>query len=213
MDIGTSHIFCSLSHRSYAIMSQVGLSSALSGRARYAAAAIAIIGNLAVLLYFKYAGFVVGNIGLLLGIQFNIQKIVLPLGVSFITFQKIAYIADVYGKKARQSGLLRFALFVSFFPQLIAGPIAHHSEILPQLERPIAPRLSEVAAGLSLFAVGLFKKVMIADGVSGIADTGFDAVGHGTHLTFGSAWASALAYSMQLYFDFPAIPTSPAVWG
>src|SRR6202030_3202441 len=73
---------------------------ALSGRARYAAAAIAIIANLAVLLYFKYASFVVGNIGLLLGIKFNIQQIVLPLGVSFITFQKIAYIADVYRKKA-----------------------------------------------------------------------------------------------------------------
>jgi alginate O-acetyltransferase complex protein AlgI len=176
--------------------------ASLYGRARYATAAIAVAGNLGVLLYFKYTNFLVTNLGLVLGTPFTVPKIVLPLGVSFITFQKIAYIVDVYRGKVRDRGLLGFALFVSFFPQLIAGPIAHHSEILPQLDRSIAVRLTNVAGGLSLFAVGLFKKVMVADGISGIANAGFDAAAHGSHLAFGSAWASAIAYTIQLYFDF-----------
>jgi alginate O-acetyltransferase complex protein AlgI len=97
---------------------------------------------------------------------------------------------------------LRFALFVSFFPQLIAGPISHHAEILPQLRRRVRVLAGNVAAGLSLFAVGLFKKVVIADGVSPITDLGFAAVAKGEYLVPEAAWASALAYTLQLYFDF-----------
>ncbi len=177
------------------------LISGLTGPARQAAAVIAIAGNLSVLLYFKYAGFLVSNLNAL-GAGLAVPSIVLPLGISFITFQKIAYIADVYRGKAKNHGLLRFALFVSFFPQLIAGPIAHHAEILSQLQRSLRIRAADVAAGLSLFAIGLFKKVMIADRVSWAADAGFGAAAHGSHLTFTSAWAAAFAYTIQLYFDF-----------
>jgi D-alanyl-lipoteichoic acid acyltransferase DltB (MBOAT superfamily) len=175
--------------------------SSFAGRARYVAAALAITANLAVLAWFKYAGFLATNLNLL-GLHLKVPAIMLPLGVSFITFQKIAYIADSYSGKTRDRGFLRFALFVSFFPQLIAGPIAHHSEILDQLEKSVRVRAAEVAAGLSLFSVGLLKKVMIADGVAGLADRGFVAVAQGGHLAFSSAWASAISYSIQLYFDF-----------
>jgi alginate O-acetyltransferase complex protein AlgI len=143
-----------------------------------------------------------GNAAWALGLSLDVPSIVLPLGVSFITFQKIAYIVDVYQGKVRYQEPLRFALFVSFFPQLIAGPIAHHGEILPQLREKLTVQAHNVAAGLSLFAVGLFKKVIVADGVAGIADTGFKAVAKGSYLAFDTAWASALAYTIQLYFDF-----------
>ena len=175
--------------------------ASLTGTIRYVAAALAITANLAILLWFRYL-FLVWNAGLLLGIPFAVPKITLPLGVSFITFQKIAYIADVYSGKTRDRGPLRFALFVSFFPQLIAGPIAHHSEILSQLDHPLRVRLSHLAAGLSLFVVGLFKKVILADGVSGIANAGFGAAADGTRELLASAWASALTVFGQLYFDF-----------
>lgn len=178
------------------------LISSQAGRARFLTATIAVAGNLAVLLYFKYTGFLVANLEAITGSSYGFAQIALPLGVSFITFQKIAYIVDVYQGKVSRTDPLRFALFVSFFPQLIAGPISHHAEILPQLQRRLAVRSADVAAGLSLFSVGLFKKVIIADSISSIADAGFAAASKGSYLTADAAWASALAYTLQLYFDF-----------
>jgi D-alanyl-lipoteichoic acid acyltransferase DltB (MBOAT superfamily) len=174
----------------------------LGGRRRWLMAAAAIVGNLGVLAYFKYTAFLMVNASWALGLELDVPSIALPLGVSFITFQKIAYIVDVYQGKVRYQEPLRFALFVSFFPQLIAGPIAHHGEILPQLRERLGVQASNVAAGMSLFAVGLFKKVIVADGVAGIADAGFRATAAGGHLTFEAGWASALAYTCQIYFDF-----------
>jgi alginate O-acetyltransferase complex protein AlgI len=174
----------------------------LSGYKRRAAMIIGVAGNLGVLLYFKYVGFLVANLDAASGASFAIPRIVLPLGISFITFQKIAYVVDTYKGKAHDRGLLRFSLFVSFFPQLIAGPIAHHSEILPQLGPSLRLSSRNVAVGLSLFAVGLFKKVMIADGVSYISDAVFAISAKGGQASFLTAWAGALAFTMQLYFDF-----------
>ena len=125
--------------------------------------AAGIAANLGVLLYFKYAGFLVANLDLLLGSTYSLGAIVLPLGISFITFQKIAYLVDAYRGQARDPSFIRFALFVSFFPQLIAGPIVHHAEIMPQLlpSRLKGVRAATLAAGLCLFALGMFKKVIL----------------------------------------------------
>jgi D-alanyl-lipoteichoic acid acyltransferase DltB (MBOAT superfamily) len=174
---------------------------ALSGRRRAWTTAAAVAANLGVLLYFKYTAFIVTNLDLL-GLKLPLPSIVLPLGISFITFQKIAYVVDAYNGKTYDAGPVRFALFVSFFPQLIAGPISHHSEIVPQLRDKTVFQLKNVAVGLSLFAIGLAKKILIADGVAAIADVGFGMVSRGEEISFWSAWAAALAYSMQLYFDF-----------
>ena len=176
--------------------------TALSEPYKRIAAAIAVAGNLGVLLFFKYTGFLITNLNNLLDAPILVPAIVLPLGVSFITFQKITYIVDVYRGRARDQGFLRFALFVSFFPQLIAGPIAHHAEFLPQVTGRLGLFAQNVAVGLSVFAIGLFKKVMIADGVAEIADAAFAASAGGVPLSPLSAWAGALAYTTQLYFDF-----------
>ncbi len=166
--------------------------------------ALGVGANLAVLLYFKYAGFLVANIDLLFGSGLALGSIVLPLGVSFITFQKIAYLVDAYGGRARDPSFIRFALFVSFFPQLIAGPIVHHAEIMPQLQPAHLKgvRAASVAAGLALFAFGMLKKVVLADGIAPTANLAFGDAAQGIEPGFSAAWAGALAYTLQLYFDF-----------
>ncbi len=166
--------------------------------------ALGVGANLAVLLYFKYAGFLVANIDLLFGSGLALGSIVLPLGVSFITFQKIAYLVDAYRGRARDPSFIRFALFVSFFPQLIAGPIVHHAEIMPQLQPAHLKgvRAASVAAGLALFAFGMLKKVVLADGIAPTANLAFGDAAQGIEPGFSAAWAGALAYTLQLYFDF-----------
>lgn len=163
-----------------------------------------IAANLAVLLYFKYAGFLAANLDLLVGSKIELGAIVLPLGVSFITFQKIAYLVDAYRGHARDPSFLRFALFVSFFPQLIAGPIVHHAEIMPQLlpSRLKGVRAVTLAAGLGLFALGMFKKVVLADGIAPGANLAFADAARGIEPGLSAAWAGALSYTLQLYFDF-----------
>jgi D-alanyl-lipoteichoic acid acyltransferase DltB (MBOAT superfamily) len=161
--------------------------------------------NLAALGYFKYAGFLIQSAGALLDRSWSVAAITLPLGISFFTFQKIAFLVDAYRGKVRDLDFTRFALFVLFFPQLIAGPIVHPSHVLPQFAaaRPNA-RLSaaRLAIGGTIFAIGLFKKVVIADRVAAYSTPVFDAADAGAALTFLEAWCGALAYSFQLYFDF-----------
>src|SRR5512139_2926665 len=166
--------------------------------------AAGIAANLGVLLYFKYAGFLTANIDFLFGSDIALGAIILPLGISFITFQKIAYLVDAYRGHARDPSFIRFALFVSFFPQLIAGPIVHHAEILPQLQpsRLRAVRAATVATGLALFAFGMFKKVILADGIAGNANLAFADAAKGIEPGFSAAWAGTLSYTLQLYFDF-----------
>ncbi len=165
---------------------------------------IGIMGNLGLLGYFKYANFFIDNVNVLANRNFHLQKIILPLGISFFTFQQIAYLVDAYQQKAHEYNFLHYCLFVSFFPQLIAGPIVHHREMLPQFARQSAYKFthSHLAVGATIFIIGLFKKVVIADGISVAATPIFEAAQNGTTLTFFEAWCGALAYTFQLYFDF-----------
>lgn len=166
--------------------------------------AIGVCGNLASIGYFKYANFFIDNVNLLTGAQLFLEPILLPLAISFFTFQQIAYLVDVYKGEAHENSFRNYALFVTFFPQLIAGPIVHHKEMLPQFLRTesYGNILQNLALGLSIFAVGLFKKVVIADGVAGYSDAVFNVANQGATITFFDAWLGALAYTCQLYFDF-----------
>jgi D-alanyl-lipoteichoic acid acyltransferase DltB (MBOAT superfamily) len=126
---------------------------------------------------------------------------VLPLGISFFTFTQIAYLVDVHRGRAREPSLLNYALFVSFFPHLLAGPILHHSEMMPQFASPTnkRPQPSHIAAGLFLLAIGLVKKVCIADPLAPVVAAGFD---HPESLSALAAWLAVLAYTLEIYFDF-----------
>lgn len=160
--------------------------------------------NLGSIGLFKYAGFAAENVNLLCGTDWPVLKLVLPLGISFFTFQQITYLLDTYRGQVRQEPFLHYALFVSFFPQLIAGPIVHHGEMLPQFEclkrRRIRPE--RLLASASIFVVGLFKKAVIADGVAYYANLAFARAAHPDGIDLLTAWMGALSYTFQLYFDF-----------
>ncbi|MCP5368225.1 MAG: MBOAT family protein [Hyphomicrobiales bacterium] len=160
--------------------------------------------NLGLLGYFKYTHFVLGQANALLGTDFHAGAIVLPLAISFFTFQQIAYLADTHGGQTLEHDFLNYCLFVTFFPQLIAGPIVHHREMLPQFARPLIyrPSYANLSIGVTIFALGLFKKVAIADSLAAYASPVFAAAEAGTSLTFVEAWCGALAYALQIYFDF-----------
>ncbi|QJE97667.1 MBOAT family O-acyltransferase [Luteolibacter luteus] len=168
--------------------------------------ALGLIANLSVLFYYKYIGLFERTFESLTGGHFNIPDVVLPLGLSFFTFQKIAFLVDAYRGKTSKYNFLDFLLFVTFFPQLIAGPIVHHNEIMPQIQRTVSPsrRSVDLSVGISLFAMGLFKKVVLADNLAMVANPLFGVVAAtgGRDLTILEAWAAAIAYSLQLYFDF-----------
>lgn len=163
-----------------------------------------IIFNLALLGYYKYANFFVDTLGSAVGQDYSIETIILPLAISFFTFQQIAYLVDAYEGSASEYSFTHYALFVTFFPQLIAGPIVHHAEMMPQFMRDnvLRPRYRNFAVGTTIFAIGLFKKAVLADGVAVYATPVFDAANSGVTLDFFQAWGGALAYTMQLYFDF-----------
>lgn len=160
--------------------------------------------NLGLLAYFKYANFLVDTAATLTGSNMHLAPVVLPLAISFFTFQQIAFLVDCHRGMAQEFGFANYALFVTFFPQLIAGPIVHHAEMMPQFARDsvMKPRLRNFAIGLTIFAIGLFKKVVIADGVAAYATPVFNAANAGETLTLFVAWGGALSYTMQLYFDF-----------
>lgn len=160
--------------------------------------------NLSLLGYFKYANFFVDNYNRITGSSYHLEKILLPLAISFFTFQQIAYVVDAYKGKTRELNFLRYSLFVTFFPQLIAGPIVYHEEILPQYAKKIIYKLNyeHLAVGLTIFFIGLFKKAVLADGVAVYATPFFNAAEQGIALSFFEAWEAALAYTFQLYFDF-----------
>ena len=160
--------------------------------------------NIGLIAYFKYANFFIDNINILFDQSIYLEKIILPLAISFFTFQQISYLVDAYRGQAEKYSFLHYCLFVSFFPQLIAGPIVHHKEIIPQFSNMnfLKYRSSHIFIGLSLFALGLFKKVIFADGIGIYASAAFQAVENGIILTIYEAWLGSLAYTMQLYFDF-----------
>jgi D-alanyl-lipoteichoic acid acyltransferase DltB (MBOAT superfamily) len=163
-----------------------------------------IAANLGLIGYYKYAGFLVANLNMAAGTGFDAGHILLPLAISFFTFQQITYLVDSYAGKVRETDWLRYALFVTFFPQLIAGPIVHHAEMMPQFARRAlaCPRTVNLSVGLTIFAIGLFKKAVLADGIAPYADSVFAAADQGEPLDAIRAWSGALAYTFQLYFDF-----------
>ncbi|KIL97741.1 putative poly(beta-D-mannuronate) O-acetylase [Paramagnetospirillum magnetotacticum MS-1] len=167
--------------------------------------ALGISLNLAALAYFKYTNFLLANLEALFGGPHTAISVVLPLGISFITFQKIAYLVDCHSGRAKKCSLLDYSLFVVFFPQLIAGPILHWRDLVPQSERlRYRPQRVwvDLAVGITIFAVGLGKKILIADSVGPLADPVFDAADGGAKVAMLEAWIGALAYTMQIYFDF-----------
>lgn len=173
----------------------------LTRRASLTATIVAISIDLAVLGYFKYANFAADNASAAFGLPAPHWNIILPIGISFYTFTQIAFLADTYAGRVRERGFLQYALFVSFFPHLIAGPILHHAEMMPQFKEKTTStiRLQNFASGLALFIVGLAKKLMIADTMAPYADQVFDTTGP---VGIYDAWSAALAYTMQIYFDF-----------
>lgn len=160
-----------------------------------------VAANVAWLAWFKYATFIAGNVAVLTGIDFAIAAVVLPLAISFYTFQQIAYLVDVQRGEAEAYGLVDYALFVTFFPQLIAGPIVHHADMMPQFRQPTTYRFQDdaFAAGIAFFVMGLVKKLAIADPVGALATPTFAAAGDPGML---EAWLAVSAFTIGLYFDF-----------
>ena len=157
--------------------------------------------NLGVLFYFKYHDFFVDNLNRAFGSHFSLYHLALPLGISFFTFQQLSYVIDSYRRTVPRYNILDYALFVTFFPQLVAGPIVLHSEIVPQFADPKNRRFNfdNFAPGLYAFALGLFKKVIVADTFGVAVEAGFAAA---QSLNTAEAWFVALGYTLQLYFDF-----------
>ncbi|HIC43932.1 MAG TPA: MBOAT family protein [Sulfurimonas sp.] len=162
---------------------------------------LGIVLNVALLGYFKYSDFFITNLNLVSDMSVPLLHLALPLAISFFTFQQIAYLVDSYRGETKEYDFLNYALFVTFFPQLIAGPIVHHKEMMPQFASKwnLVKNYKNIAAGLFIFSIGLFKKVVIADQFAIWATSGFDV---GTQLNLLEAWATSLSYTFQLYFDF-----------
>ncbi len=182
----------------------VFLSSTARDRLRWMGLVLGVTVNLALLGYFKYFNFFADTVNTLFGTLWEVPPIVLPLAISFFTFQQIAYLVDSYRRLTSEYRFLHYALFVTFFPQLIAGPIVHHKEILPQFERKAAGIFSvnNLAVGLSIFVVGLFKKVVIADNIALYSDPLYAVAEAGAVPSLVDAWAAALGFAFHVYFDF-----------
>lgn len=183
------------------------IQSALAAGREKAVRAWLVLGlcaDLAFLGWFKYANFIADNIGAMTGTPLGLAKIALPLGISFFTFQKIAYLIDSARGDARKMSFLDFSLFASFFPQLIAGPIVHYKEVVPQIQRRLFGRLiwRNLMVGLVIFAMGLFKKTVLADTLSSYANPMFEAGAQGHAFSLAGGWLAAVTYTFQLYFDF-----------
>lgn len=166
---------------------------------RFAALAAGVIGDILVLGYFKYAGFLAANLNAMFSTELTVD-ILLPVGISFYTFTQIAFLVDAYRGKVARYGLPHYALFVTYFPHLIAGPILHHKDMIPQFEQEPSRRPNPhlIVCGLIIFSIGLFKKTCMADAIQPFVALAFGP----TPPSFGQAWIGTLAYTFQLYFDF-----------
>lgn len=162
---------------------------------------LGVAGNLALLGYFKYADFFVASVNALGG-EWTLPQVLLPIGISFFTFTQIAFLADAAAGKVTEYRLVHYLLFVTYFPHLVAGPVLHHKEMMPQFEDPAntRPLASNFAVGTTIFAIGLAKKVLLADTLAAHASPVFAADAMAPTLL--AAWGGALAYTFQLYFDF-----------
>ena len=165
---------------------------------------IGIVFNLSLIAYFKYADFFIANANALAGAELPMLHIVLPLAISFFTFQQIAFLYDTYIQRVETCDFTRYLLFVIFFPQLIAGPIVMQKETVPQFTLKVFRKdlFLNLSTGATLFAIGLFKKIVLADGIAPYANTVFDLAETAHGVPMEAAWIGALAYTFQLYFDF-----------
>jgi alginate O-acetyltransferase complex protein AlgI len=166
---------------------------------RFFALTVGVAGDLVVLGTFKYAGFLAANLNAILSTGLTVY-ILLPVGISFYTFTQIAFLVDAYRGNVARYALPQYALFVTYFPHLIAGPILHHKDMIPQFERAATKRPDPhlILCGLIIFAIGLFKKTCLADGIQPLVALAFGP----NSPSFDQAWIGALAYTFQLYFDF-----------
>ncbi len=162
---------------------------------------VGITFNLGLLGYYKYTDFAIANMDRFFGVQIEPLNLVLPLAISFFTFQQIAYLVDSYRNETHEYDFLSYCLFVTFFPQLIAGPIVHHKEMMPQFQsqKNFSIDYQNLATGLFVFGMGLFKKVILADTLAVHVNAGYSTI---ASLSVIEAWYTTLAYSFQLYFDF-----------
>ena len=177
---------------------KIGLNKSLSKKSILV---FGIVCNIALLGYFKYTNFFLENFNGIFESNIPLQHIILPLGISFFTFTQIAFLVDAYRNEVKEYDLMRYMLFVTYFPHLLAGPILHHKEMMPQFAnlKNSVVNYRNIAVGLFIFSIGLFKKVIIADTFAVWANAGFDTA---TTLNFFEAWATSLSYTFQLYFDF-----------
>jgi alginate O-acetyltransferase complex protein AlgI len=169
--------------------------------------AFGITANVLLLGYFKYRNFFLDTANITLGTHFELSRMLLPIGLSFLTFQKIAFLADVHSGKIKAVSLLEYLLFACFFPRTLAGPIVHYQEIVPQFKTLGSQvHASNLAVGLCLFSIGLFKKTVIADGIAQFVPAVFepnpDYFVRDIPHTLVTSWIGALCYTFQLYFDF-----------
>jgi alginate O-acetyltransferase complex protein AlgI len=164
---------------------------------------VAIVTNLGALAYFKYFNFFITTVSDLTHWQLFAGQIILPLGISFFTFTQIAFLVDTYRNEVKEYNFVHYVLFVTYFPHLIAGPVIHHKEMMPQFGNKEIYRFSanNFLTGLSIFTFGLIKKA-IADNVSAYSNPVFDAAKRQVPLTFAEAWLGAISYTLQIYFDF-----------
>jgi alginate O-acetyltransferase complex protein AlgI len=164
---------------------------------------IAVAANLILLAGYKYANFFIDTANTMGGAMQPLN-IILPLGISFFTFTQIAFLVDVYRGKAKEFNLVHYVLFVTWFPHLVAGPVLHHKQMMPQFSLPdtYRPNLESIAVGVTIFSIGLFKKVILADQFAIYANPVFDMAQSGATIAFLEAWTGALCYALQLYFDF-----------
>ncbi len=162
---------------------------------------VGLLFNIGLLAYFKYMDFFISNTNSLINTDIELLNLALPLAISFFTLQQIAFLVDSYEGLVKEKNFLNYTIFVAFFPQLIAGPIVHHKEMMPQFSsiKNKVKNYKNISMGLFIFSIGLFKKVALADTFSVWATAGFDSA---TTLTLIEAWATSLSYTFQMYFDF-----------
>lgn len=169
---------------------------------------IALIFNLSALSLFKYANFLIDTINGIPGVnenlRINLLDIVLPIGISFFTFTQIAFLVDCFQGKVKENKFIYYLLFVTYFPHLIAGPVLHHAQMMPQFRKSDSYRLNfeKIALGLLIFTIGLAKKILIANPLGEYADSFFDGITSSSSPSFANSWLGTLAYTFQIYFDF-----------
>ena len=165
---------------------------------------VAILINLSLLIFYKYSPMIIYNFNFLLTEQISIDYPDLPLGISFFTFLQIAYIVDCSKGKVSNASFSSYFLFVSFFPHLIAGPLVHHKDLIPQFSMKLSNTFENLSVGTIIFGIGLFKKLILSEQVSGWSDDMFNGVENGIMPSMIYAWIGVLSFTLLIYFDFSA---------